>query len=240
MKTLIVGNWKCNPTSQKEALELFNSIKNGVKNTKAEVVICPPFLYLSQLKGLTMGAQNVFFKENGAFTGEVSPLMLKDLGIKYVILGHSEVRQHLHETDEIINKKVKEVLAVKLTPIICVGEKQGQDKPAVLEQQVLGALKNVLAKDVKNMVIAYEPVWAIGSGKNCSIEETMGSLLFIRKIISKIYNKNLAFGMKIIYGGSVNSSNAFIYIKDAGANGLLVGGASLDAKEFIKIVKLVQ
>lgn len=237
---IIVGNWKMNPSTEKEAVKLFDSIKKGVRSTKgAEVIICPPFVYLPLLKGLTLGAQNVFHKENGAFTGEVSSLMLKDLNVKYVILGHSEVRQNLQETDEIINKKVKEVLVAKLKSIICVGEQEEEDKPAVLEQQVIGALKGISAKDVKSIIFAYEPVWAIGTGKNCSIEETMSSMLLIRKIISKLYTKDLASHVKIIYGGSVDAKNAAPYINEAGANGLLVGGASLDTEEFVSIVKSV-
>lgn len=241
MKPLIIANWKENPTTQKEALELFNAVKNGLGETKnGQVVICPPFVYLPLLKGLPLGAQNVFYKENGAFTGEISALMLKDLRVKYVILGHSEVRKNLKETDEIINKKVKEVLAAKLIPMVCVGDQQGEDKPATLERQVSGALKNITAKDAKNVMIAYEPVWAIGTGKNCGIEETMSSMLLIRKIISKLYTKDLASMMKVLYGGSVDARNASSYIKEAGANGLLVGGASLDAQEFIKITKSIE
>lgn len=240
MKKLIVANWKMNPLTGKDAVKLFESVKKGIRGTKkTEVVVCPPFVYLPLLKGLTLGAQNVFYKENGAFTGEVSSSMLKDLNVEYVILGHSEVRKNLQETDEIVNKKVKEVLAAKLTPIICVGEQQGEDKLAVLEQQVSGTLKDITVKEAKNVVIAYEPVWAIGTGKNCGIEETMSSMLLIRKIISKLYTKNLASTMKIIYGGSVDAKNAGSYIKESGANGLLVGGASLKPQEFIHIVKSI-
>ncbi|MSU60317.1 MAG: triose-phosphate isomerase [Candidatus Staskawiczbacteria bacterium] len=240
MRSLIIANWKMNPLTGKDAVKLFESVRKGIRGAKkAEVVICPPFVYLPLLKGLVLGAQNVFYKEQGAFTGEVSSSMLKDLKVEYIILGHSEVRKNLQETDEIINKKVKEVLEVKLTPIICVGEQQGGDKLAILEQQVSGALKGIPAKDAKNTIIAYEPVWAIGNGNNCSIEETMSSLLLIRKIISKLYTKNLASSMKVIYGGSVDSKNANSYINEAGANGLLVGGASLKPVEFIQIVKSV-
>ena len=241
MKPLIVANWKMNPLTGKDAVKLFELVKRGIKNTKkAEVVICPPFVYLPLLKGLVLGAQNVFYKEEGAFTGEVSCAMLKDLHVEYVILGHSEVRKNLQETDDIINKKIKEVLAASLTPILCVGEQEGEDKPAVLERQLSGAFKGITAKSTKDVIIAYEPVWAIGTGKNCGIEETMGSLLLIRKIISKLYTKDLASNMKVLYGGSVDAKNASSYINEAGANGLLVGGASLDAREFIEIVKSVQ
>ncbi len=246
MKILIVANWKLNPTSQKDALHLFGAIKKSIsKNLQVkniEVVICPPFVYLPLFKGLTLGAQNVFYKEKGAFTGEVSPQMLKDLKVKYVILGHSEVRKYLNETDEIINKKIKAVLDTGLNPILCVGEKEGEDKVVVLQQQITEGLKGILnlKSKILNLVIAYEPVWAIGTGKNCSIDETMSSIIFIRSIIAKLYNRELATKIKILYGGSVKSENSASYIKEAGANGLLVGGASLDPEEFTKIVKSVE
>lgn len=240
MKYLIVGNWKMNPANQKEAKELFNTIKRGVKGSKAEVVICPPFVYLSELEGITLGAQNVFYKESGAFTGEVSPLMLKDLKVKYVIVGHSEVRKNFNETDEIINKKIKECLREKLKVILCVGENKDENKEIVLEKQVRNGLKDIPAKDFKNIVIAYEPIWAIGTGKNCSIEETKNSISLIKKIISNLYSRELANNIGILYGGSVNSKNSGEYLRSVGINGLLVGGASLDAKEFIEIVKSVE
>jgi len=242
MKKLIVANWKMNPATEKEAKKLFESVKRGVKTAKnAEVVICPPFVYLPLFKGLTLGAQNVFFKEKGAFTGEVSALMLKDLGVKYVILGHSEARKYSNETDEIINKKIKECLLVKLKPILCIGEKEKNKKFEVLKEQITKDLRGIINHKSKilNLIIAYEPVWAIGTGNNCSIDETMSSILFIRKIIAKLYSRELASKMRILYGGSVTSENSNSYIDSAGADGLLVGGASLNVKDFIKIVKSV-
>ena len=238
-KKLIVANWKMNPSTEKEARELFDAVKNGVKNTKnAEVVICPPFIYLPLLQGLSLGAQNISFKEKGAFTGEVSPKQIKDLGVEYVIVGHSEARKNLNETNEIINKKLKEALTAKLKPILCVGEQEGEDKLVVLEEQLTRALHGIvnLKSKILNLVIAYEPVWAIGTGKNCSVEETIQSVLLIKKIIAKI-NKDLVDGVKILYGGSVNSINAGSYLAETNIDGLLVGGASLNAGEFIKIVK---
>jgi len=244
VKKLIVANWKMNPSTEKEAKELFDTVKAAFAKASAsqrkgiEVVICPPFVYLSLLKGITLGAQNVFYKEQGSFTGEVSPLMLKDLKVKYVIVGHSESRKNLNETDEIINKKVKEVLAVELKPILCVGENEGESKSEVLEKQITQDLKNVSEKDLKNVVIAYEPIWAIGTGNNCSIEETIISVLMIKKIIAKLYSEKIVENMKILYGGSVNSQNSAEYIKNREVDGLLVGGASLNAEEFVKIIKL--
>lgn len=244
MKTLVVANWKLNPATQKEAKNLFEEVKNRVRNAKnVEVVICPPFVYLPSVvlkKGkLVLGAQNVFFREKGAFTGEVSPLMLKDLNVKYVIIGHSETRKHLGETNEIINKKINEALTAKLKPIFCVGENEREDKFSVLDNQIKEGLKGILGKDIKNVVIAYEPVWAIGTGKNSSVDETLSSILFIRKIIKKLYNIKAAENIKILYGGSIDHSNAALYVKEGGANGLLVGGASLNGKEFADIVKSV-
>ncbi len=239
MKNLIVANWKMNPSTEKEAMKLFDSVKKGVRRSSAEVIICPPFVYLPLFKGLTLGAQNVFYKEKGAFTGEVSSLMLKDLKVKYVIIGHSEARKYLGETDEVINKKIKEVLSVKLKPILCVGEtiEQKENKLEILEKQIKGALKEISFKEAKNIVIAYEPVWAIGTGKNCSVDQTLSSVLLIKKIISKLYKRGLANNIRILYGGSVKSNNSGLYIKGAGVNGLLVGGDSLNAEDFIKIVK---
>lgn len=237
-KYIIAANWKMNPSTGKEAKKLFESVKNKAKGLKnVEVVICPPFVYLPLLKGLSLGAQNIFYKEKGAFTGEISPLMLKDLGVKYVIVGHSERRQYLNETNEVINKKIKQALVAGLKLIFCIGEQEGENKIEVLEKQISEGLKGVSASKVKNIVIAYEPVWAIGTGRNCSTEETTKSILFIRKVIAKLYSKELAQNIKILYGGSVDSKNSASYIKDAFSNGLLVGGASLNTEEFIDIVK---
>jgi triosephosphate isomerase (TIM) len=245
MKNLIIANWKMNPTTQKEAKTLFDAVKKEIKNVKSEVVICPPFVFLSELKGLIIGSQNAYFEEKGAFTGEVSSEMLKDLKVEYVILGHSERRKYFAETDEQINKKIKKVLSVGLKPIFCIGETADQ-RDEGKKQEILGIqIKNGLAgidlpaqaENIKNITIAYEPVWAIGTGNNCSIQETKDSILFIRRIILELYGKEIANNIKILYGGSVKSENAASYIKEAEANGLLVGGASLNAEEFGKIVK---
>ncbi len=248
MKNLIVANWKMNPSSPKEAKVLFEAIKKGTKNIKSEIVICPPFVYLpavaQSVGGLVIGAQNVYFEEKGAFTGEISALMLKNIGVEYVILGHSERRKYFNETDVQINKKIKKALSVKLKVILCVGENKEEwtsgKKSEVLENQITQDLKGVTGKEIKDIVIAYEPVWAIGTGNNCSVDETMSSVLFIRKIVLKLYNRGIADNVKILYGGSVKSDNATPYIENAGANGLLVGGASLNAEEFVKIVKSVE
>ncbi len=251
MKPLIVANWKMNPQTLAEAKKLFNLVKRGIKNIKnAEVVICPPFVYLPVLLGcdksslaIDIGGQNCFWEEKGAYTGGISSLMLKNLGADYVIIGHSERRKFLNETDEQINKKIKKALSVKLKPILCVGETktdraQGK-KIQILRSQIKEALKKIPRKEIKNITIAYEPIWAIGTGENCSINETMSSVLFIRKVISRLYSRPLAKNLRILYGGSVTKENASDYIKEARTDGLLVGGASLKAKEFVKIIKSV-
>ena len=236
MNKLIVGNWKCNPTTLKEAKKLFDAVKKfHPKNV--EVVICPPFIYLSQLKGLTLGAQNVFYQEKGAFTGEVSPAMLKDFKIPYVIIGHSERRKHFGETDELISKKIKAAVQAGLKVIFCIGENEGDEKQTVIEKQITEGLKNISSKELKQITIAYEPVWAIGTGKNCSVDETLKSVLLIKKNILNLYTRQLSDTIKVLYGGSVTEQNAGSYIKEAGVHGLLVGGASLRAEEFSKIVK---
>ena len=208
-------------TKFSQAKRLFNSVKNGLKNIKnTEVVICPPFVYLPVLKieskspsfTISFGGQSCFWEEKGAFTGEVSPTMLKDLGCDYVILGHSERRKYLKETDEMINKKIKAVLSLGLKPILCIAN--------------LTQLKKSLRGIEDKVIIAYEPVFAIGTGKPCTIEKA-------KKM------RNLIKYPVVLYGGSVNSQNATDYIKMAGFQGLLVGGASLDSEEFIKLAKNV-
>ena len=248
MKLLIIANWKCNPTTLTEAGRLFSLVKRGIKRVKnTEVVICPPFVCLSILGTrssgkLSLGSQDCFWEEKGAFTGEISPLMLKDLGCQYVILGHSERRRYFNETDEIINKKIKAVLKVKLKPILCIGEtreeKEKEETPQVLKSQIEKGLSKITKKEIKNIAIAYEPIWAIGTGKPCDIEETQKMALLIRKIIAKLYNQKIAKNLRILYGGSVDSKNAKNYLKEAGLDGLLVGGASLNPQEFVKIVKI--
>lgn len=232
MKPLIVANWKMNPVTIKEAEELFNSVKQGVKDVEnAETVICPPFIYLPLLKGLTLGAQDSYWEEKGAYTGEVSIAMLKEIGCKYVIIGHSERRKYFNETDEIVNRKVKTTLKAGLIPIVCIGETEEEremDKTeGVLEEEIKQGLDKV---DVSKIVVAYEPIWAIGTGNPCDVEEA----LRMKEIIQKMLSKDI----RILYGGSAKANNAEGYLKQAGFNGLLVGGASLDPKEFIKIVNI--
>lgn len=247
MKHLIVANWKLNPPTQKEAVELFDAVQKGIEGVKnVKVVICPPLVYVSIFKfhvsGIALGAQNVFYKEKGAFTGEVSPAQLRDLGVEYVIVGHSEARKYLNETDQVINKKIKECLQEGLKPILCVGEIEGENKEEVLERQIKESLREIInfKLEILNFIVAYEPVWAIGTGKNCSVEETLNSVLFIRKTISGLYNKEISEKVRVLYGGSVNSKNSADYLKNGGVGGLLVGSDSLNPEDFIKIVKSIE
>jgi triosephosphate isomerase len=186
-----------------------------------------------------MGAQNVYFEDKGAFTGEISVAMLKDLGVEYVIIGHSERRKYFGETDESVNKKIKKVKEAGLKIIFCIGEtaeeRDAGKKNEVLERQIKRGLEGI--DNLENINIAYEPVWAIGTGNNCGVEETKTSIDFIRTIISTVDQSTVLKKMRVLYGGSVKSENSGAYIKEAGASGLLVGGASLNAEEFVKIVK---
>jgi triosephosphate isomerase (TIM) len=235
MKNLIVANWKMNPNSQKEAKEIFDAIREGSKGLKSEVVVSPPSVYLYASgfgEGvISMGAQNFYFEDKGAFTGEISGAMLKDLGVGYVIIGHSERRKYFGETDESVNKKIKKALEIGLKIIFCVGEtaqeRDAGKKNEVLETQLKQGLEGI--DNLESINVAYEPVWAIGTGNNCSVEETKDSINFIKSIVGQ--------ETRALYGGSVKSENSGEYIKIAGANGLLVGGASLNAEEFVKIIK---
>jgi len=246
MRKLIVANWKMNPTSRKEALRLFDSLKNGLRKVKrAEVVICPPFVYLSGLKksqNLKLGAQDSFWEEKGAFTGEISALMLKDLGVEYVILGHSEKRA-IGESDEMIFLKIKKALEFKLRPIFCIGEKEEERKEGkafvVLEKQIKSVLYKMPKNSILKIAIAYEPVWAIGTKNPCLPDEALKMSLFIRKVVSQIFDYKAARSVRIIYGGSVKADNARDYLAQKEISGVLVGGASLNPAEFLKIASSV-
>jgi len=231
MKPLIIANWKCNPKTRKDAEELFNKVKNGVKNTqKAEIVIAPPFVWLPILRGMTLAAQDCAWEECGPYTGEVSPQMLEGFGVKYVIIGHSERRIHFKETDEMINKKLKAILKAGLRPVLCIGEKKGENAKTIVSGQIETDLKDIAEKDLEKVIIAYEPIWAISTneGEICSPEQAKAMLNFIRT----------KFNHRIIYGGSVDSKIVNGYLK-VGFEGVLVGGASLRPDEFIKLIKNV-
>jgi triosephosphate isomerase len=244
-RPIIAGNWKMNKTV-KETAELINALKDKVKDAKCEVVVCPPFTSLSQaielVKGsnLKVGAQNMYFEESGAFTGEVSPLMLKELGVEYVILGHSERRQYFKEDDELINKKVLAAYKYELTPILCVGEtleEREQDKTFdVINYQLEKGMKDLTEEQVSKLVIAYEPVWAIGTGKTATSEDANNVIKAIRNKVREMFGDRAAEEIRIQYGGSVKPSTIKEQMAQSDIDGALVGGASLKAEEFAAIV----
>ena len=248
MNKIIIANWKLNPTTIKEAKKIFDSVYKKNKKTSVEIVFCPSFVHLSifpkkLLKNVKIGAQNCSAELKGAFTGEVSQAQLFDLKCKYVIVGHSERRRYFAETDETVNKKINTILDNKIIPILCVGETQIQrdagEVQNVLTRQIRDGLKKIPSSKIQKigLLVAYEPIWAIGTGRPCDIEEGQKMKLLIKKILSNIYPHNIVNRIGILYGGSVTSSNAQGYIKEAGFSGLLVGGASLKPDEFSKIIK---
>ena len=243
-KPIIAGNWKMHKTI-KEALEFVNEIKDKVNSDKVEAVICAPFTLLKDLKEATkgtnikIGAQNMHFEEKGAFTGEVSPLMLKEIDMDYVVIGHSERRQYFNETDETVNKKVLKALEVGIDPILCVGETLEQREAGktkdVCKGQVEKALENVLKDDLAKVVVAYEPIWAIGTGKTATAEDANDVISYIREVIKGLYGE-LANEVRIQYGGSVKPSNVAEIMGQSDIDGALVGGASLASNDYLDLV----
>ncbi len=244
-KKVIAGNWKMNKLPN-EAMEFISELAPLVKNTENEVVICVPYtdmfysLLHAQDTNIKIGAQNMNAEEKGAYTGEVSGEMLKAIGVEYVIIGHSERRAYYNETDESVNKKLKKALALELKPIVCVGEsleqrENGTAKEIVTTQTKL-ALEGLSNEDVTKTIIAYEPIWAIGTGKTATSEDANETIKWIREEIEKIYGNDVANSVIIQYGGSVKSSNASELFGMSDIDGGLVGGASLDPEEFAKIV----
>ena len=227
------------------ALEFVNEVKDRVNNDKVEAVICAPFTLLKDLKQATkgtnikIGAQNMHFEEKGAFTGEISPLMLKELDMDYVVIGHSERRQYFNETDETVNKKVLKALEVGIDPILCVGEtleeREAGNTKDVCKVQVEKALENVSKEDLAKVVIAYEPVWAIGTGKTATSEDANDVIAYIREVVANLYGE-LANEVRIQYGGSVKPSNVAEIMNQSDIDGALVGGASLEANDYVELV----
>ncbi len=240
----IAGNWKMNTTATEAEQLVFEMLEKLDRIEGMEKVLCPPFVSLvavnMMLRGssIKLGAQNMYFEPEGAYTGEISPLMLSEL-CEFVILGHSERRWYFGETDEIVNKKVKAALANKLKPILCVGERLAENEAGkteeVVNKQVTAALNGI--EPVSDLVIAYEPVWAIGTGKAASGEQAAATIQFIRDVLAKLRNKSIAQDLRILYGGSVTSANIAEFISYPEIDGALVGGASLKAEEFVSIVE---
>lgn len=244
MKPLIAGNWKMNKLLD-DAVELAGKLKVDIKD--ADVLICPSFVCLSAvneiIKGsnVMLGAQNVFYEEEGAFTGEISCKMLKSVGCSYVIIGHSERRQYFGEDDVVVNKKIKTALKNGLKVIVCVGEnpeqrEKGEEKK-VVENQVKNCLKNISKKDMADISVAYEPVWAIGTGKTATPEQAQEIHALIRETLKGLFDEETAGNTRILYGGSVKPDNTKDLMKEKDINGALVGGASLDADSFAGIIK---
>jgi triosephosphate isomerase (TIM) len=244
-KTYIIANWKLNPISFEEADWLLQAIGSGIGGVSGlgksiEVVLCPPFMYLSKLnitkQKLQSGAQDCFWADEGAFTGEISPHMLSEIGCSYVILGHSERKNYLGETFEMINKKIKAAITADLIPIVCIGEKEHGENTEEIEVQMRAVLKNIPEEQASKIILAYEPEWAISSNKNAqaaSPEDCATSVRFIRTLAKELLgSKEIA----ILYGGSTNQKNIKNFL-DSGVQGALVGSVSLDAEEFIALVK---
>ena len=247
-KKVIAGNWKMNMLPN-EAINFIEEFAPMVKDTKNEVILCVPYtdLFYSLLNvqgtNIKIGAQNMHWEEKGAYTGEIAPKMLKAIGVEYVIIGHSERRQYYNETDETVNLKLKAAFKAELKPIVCVGETLEQREAGItadiITSQTRLALEGLTDEQVKNTIIAYEPIWAIGTGKTATSEDANNSIIEIRKEIEKIYGKDVADCVIIQYGGSVKSSNAKELFNMSDIDGGLVGGASLKPDEFAKIVTSV-
>lgn len=244
-RKVIAGNWKMNMLPN-EAMEYIDSLSKLVKDSENEVILCVPYtdlfycLMSAQDTNIKIGAQNMHFAENGAYTGEISGKMLKSIGVEYVIIGHSERRQYFNETDETVNKKIKAAFENELKPIVCVGEtleqRESGKTESIITSQTRLALEGLTEEQVKNTIIAYEPIWAIGTGKTATSEDANNSIKAIRAEIKRLYGDDVADEVIIQYGGSVKSSNAKELFSTSDIDGGLVGGASLKPDEFSKIV----
>lgn len=247
-KKVVAGNWKMN-NDLSQSVNLISEIKNAAagKELNAEVIICPPFTSLETASALVkdtnvkLGAQNMYFEENGAFTGEISASMLKSVGCEYVILGHSERRAIFGESDEVINRKIKKALSAGLKPIFCIGETLEERESGVtnkiIERQVRNGLIGISSEELKSIIVAYEPVWAIGTGKTATPEQAQEVHKFIRNLVKELYSANSAENLTIQYGGSVKADNAKSLLSQPDIDGALVGGACLKADSFFEIIK---
>lgn len=248
-KPFVAGNWKMN-TDSHSSVDLAKAVASGsseLASNSVSVAVIPPFVYLQSVvqavgaQHVAVGAQDVYFEEKGAFTGEISPAMLKDIGCTYVLCGHSERRHVIGETDELVNKKMLAALAGGLLPILCVGElleqRDAGQTEAVVAQQVKGGLAGLSGEKLSAVTIAYEPVWAIGTGRTATPQQAQDVHAFIRSLLAEIYDEKVSQEMRILYGGSVKGDNAKELIGQEDVDGALVGGASLKADEFLKIIQ---
>ncbi len=247
-KPIIAGNWKMNKTID-ETMKLVDNLRESLRAiSDIDIVLFPPFtsLFIAgeilRDTNIKLGAQNVFYEEKGAYTGEVSPLQIKDVGAEYVIIGHSERRNIIGENDEIINKKVMKAIKNNLSPIICVGEtlkeREENRTQSVVISQLKAALQGVDEGCIKKVIVAYEPIWAIGTGKNSTGVDAQETCKALRECLSNIYTPTIGQNIRIQYGGSVTSSNIAEFAKECDIDGALVGGASQDVESFSRIVKL--
>ena len=244
-RKIIAGNWKMNMLPN-EAMEFITKLSERIRDTQNEVILCVPYtdlfysLLTAQGTNIKIGAQNMHWEEKGAYTGEIAPKMLKSINVEYVIIGHSERRQYFAETDETVNKKVKSAMQNSLKPIVCVGEnleqKENNKTNEIITTQTQKALEGLTNSQVESTIIAYEPIWAIGTGKTASKEDANNAIKEIRNKIREIYGEQTAGKVKILYGGSVKPENAKELFDTSDIDGALVGGASLDVHEFEKIV----
>lgn len=246
-KILIAGNWKMN-NDVDESLKLAKDLSSlsGDFDKNVEVLVCPPFTSLLAVKtalqgsSVKVGAQNMHYEDKGAYTGEISPMMLKSIGVEYVIIGHSERRQYFNETDETVNKKLKSALRHDIIPILCVGEtleqRENNTEKETVKNQVFKAFDSIELSDAEKVTVAYEPIWAIGTGRNATSGQANEMAEFIRSCISELYGSDSADKIIIQYGGSVKPDNAGETLFQPDIDGALVGGASLKADEFLKII----
>ncbi|MFL0194488.1 triose-phosphate isomerase [Clostridium sp. WILCCON 0269] len=244
-RPIIAGNWKMNNNIE-ESLKLIQELKPLVSNAKCDVVLCPPYICLDVVvkavseTHIKVGAQNMHYEESGAYTGEVSPGMLKSLKVDYVIIGHSERRQYFNETDEIINKKVKKAFEYGIIPIVCCGESLQEREDGITEEilarQIKLDIKGLQKEQVEKLVIAYEPIWAIGTGKTATDKQANDTIAYIRSVIEKMYGMQMAERVRIQYGGSVKPATIKAQMEQPHIDGALVGGASLKSADFAAIV----
>lgn len=244
-KPIIAGNWKMHKTIS-EGVAFIEAVKNEIVNTDIEALVCAPYTLLPSLveaaKGtnVKIGAQNMHFEDKGAFTGEVSADMLLDLGVSHVIIGHSERRQYFGETDETVNKKALKALAKGLTPIVCCGEtleqREAGETKALCKKQIEKAFEGISASDAPKVVVAYEPIWAIGTGKTASSQDANDVIAYIREVLEAVYSDEVSEEIRIQYGGSVKPSNIEEIMNEADIDGALVGGASLEPSDFVQLV----
>ena len=244
-RPLIAGNWKMHNNCA-QSVELVSQLIKSVPASEVDIVVAPPYTALSSVAAvlkdspIALAAQNIFWEESGALTGEISPAMLKDVGCTHVIIGHSERRQFFNETNDTVNKRLKASLKASLIPIVCIGEtlseREGEKTLAVIEQQITEGLLNVSPDEVEPVIIAYEPVWAIGTGKTATPEQAQEVHHFIRELVARIFSGPIAEKMRILNGGSVKPDNVDSLMAQTDIDGALVGGASLKADSFIRII----